>query len=73
MEKKEKPFSENEKELLVKGNYSVLADKYGCARAYVKMIADGNRKVNSKLSKLIMKDLVDLLKTLSPIDINKNK
>jgi hypothetical protein len=58
-------FTDIEKKIL-KGQNPALAKKHGCAERYVKMIIDGDRKINSQLSKKIYNDLLQLIELLSP-------
>ncbi len=58
-----------EKDLvLMKGKYASLARKYNTTTAYVKMIANGEREHNSKLSNMIHKDIGKIILLFAPVD-----
>ena len=70
-----KPFTEKELTLM-KGKYASLARKYNTTTAYVKMIANGKREHNSKLARMVFKDIGNIIKLFTPIDktnLNKSK
>ena len=72
MQNFQKPFSDRDIEI-VKVNWKRIADKHGCNNSYVSLIAKGERKANSDLAKLIIKDIEALLKTLRPIERTPKK
>ncbi|MFK5982930.1 MAG: hypothetical protein QM499_08460 [Flavobacteriaceae bacterium] len=58
-------FSDSEKKLLY-GQSPKLAAKHGCSSKYVKMIINGERKINFPTAKKIHADLLALIELLSP-------
>lgn len=58
-------LSDSEKKTL-KGQNPALAKKHNCSERYVKMIIEGDRKLNTPLAKRIFEDLQTLLNVLSP-------
>lgn len=56
MQKNINPFTEQELELL-KSNYSKIARKRSVSHAYVRMIAIGDREVNTEKAKAILNEL----------------
>lgn len=52
---------------LMKGKYASLARKYDSTTTYVKLIANGQRQLNSKLSRLIYQDIERIIKLFKPI------
>lgn len=52
---------------LMKGKYASLARKYDSTTTYVKLIANGERQLNSKLSKLIYEDIRKIIDLFEPI------
>lgn len=61
---------------LMKGKYASLARKYDSTTTYVKLIANGQRQLNSKLSKSIYTDIqkiIELFKPLSKEEVGKLK
>lgn len=60
------PFTKEELALM-KGKYASLARKYDSTTTYVKLIADGERKLNSKLSKSIHSDIQKIVELFKPI------
>ncbi len=63
-------FTEDELTLM-KGKYASLARKYDVTTTYVKLIADGKRKSNSKLSKLIFSDIRSTIELFTPLPKEK--
>jgi len=51
----------------MKGKYASLARKYDSTTTYVKLIANGQRQLNSKLSKLIYEDIQRIVELFKPI------
>lgn len=58
-------FSEEDKAKL-KGSLSKIARKHKCSITYVTMVMNGERNLNTKLSKKISEDLQTLLDFLTP-------
>jgi len=52
---------------LMKGKYASLARKYSSTTTYVKLIANGERQLNSKLSRLIYQDIERIIKLFKPL------
>ncbi len=52
---------------LMKGKYASLARKYDSTTTYVKLIANGQRQLNSKLSKLIYEDIRKIIALFEPL------
>lgn len=52
---------------LMKGKYASLARKYDVTTTYVKLITNGERKLNSKLSKLIFQDIQTVIELFKPL------
>jgi hypothetical protein len=50
---------------ILRGIYSSLGRKYNKSGRYVSLIAEGGRKVNTEVAKLILKDLKLILKILT--------
>ncbi len=52
---------------LMKGKYASLARKYDSTTTYVKLIAEGQRQLNSKLSQLIHADIKKIIELFTPL------
>ncbi len=65
-------FTEDELTLM-KGKYASLARKYDITTTYVKLIADGKRKSNSKLSKLVFIDIRSTIELFRPLPVEKTQ
>lgn len=59
-----KIFTDKELELL-SGNFSKIAERYGCDRTYVAKIAKAEKNAFSMKAKQILVDLIELVKVLS--------
>ncbi len=57
--------------LLMKGKYASLARKYQSTTTYVKMIAQGERQLNTKLAKMIFEDIHKIIQLFQPLS-NEN-
>ncbi len=60
-------FTKEEQKIL-RGVHSSLGRKYSKSGRYVSFIAAGDRKVNTKVAKSILKDLKAILEILLPND-----
>ena len=67
-----KHFTEEELALL-KGKYASLARKYKSTTTYVKLLAHGDRKLNTQLSKMIFEDIQKTIELFRPLPENKLK
>lgn len=63
-------FTEEELALM-KGKYASLARKYQSTTTYVKLLAQGKRKLNTKLSKLIFGDVQKTIALFRPLPENE--
>ncbi|OED45709.1 hypothetical protein AB832_01275 [Flavobacteriaceae bacterium (ex Bugula neritina AB1)] len=56
----------NDELRILRGVHSVIGRKYRKSGRYVSLIAQGKREVNTRVAKLIFKDLRNILEILKP-------